>query len=45
MDTGSEISIISDMVINRLKENTRATIPTLPVAGVSIVGLIVILSK
>ena len=38
IDTGSEVSVIAEHVLNKLKE-TNKNIPSFPVAGVTIVGL------
>lgn len=39
VDTGSEISVISDLVLNRVQENTGLIFLTLPVVGVTIVSV------
>ena len=44
IDTGSEISVISEHVLDELKEINK-NIPSLPVAGVTIVGITGIRSK
>ena len=38
IDTGSEVSVIAEHVLNKLRE-TNKNIPSLPVAGVTIVGI------
>ena len=45
VDTGSEISVISEGVLDKIQGNSRATFPTLPVAGVTIVGVTGVRSK
>ena len=44
IDTGSEISVISEHILDELKELNK-NIPSLPVAGVTIVGITGVRSK
>ena len=44
IDTGSEISVISENVMGELKELNK-NIPSLPVAGVTVVGVTGVTSK
>ena len=44
VDTGSKVSIISEHILDELRENNK-NIPSLPVAGVSIVGVTGVRSK
>ena len=44
IDTGSEVSVISEHILNELKE-TNKNIPSLPVSGVTIVGITGVRSK
>ena len=44
IDTGSEISVVSENVIGELKEINK-NIPSLPVAGVTVVGVTGVRSK
>ena len=44
IDTGSEVSVIAEHVLNKLRE-TNKNIPSLPVAGVTIVGITGVRSK
>ena len=44
VDTGSEVSIISEHILDELRENNK-NIPSLSVAGVSIVGITGVRSK
>ena len=44
VDTGSEVSVISEHMLDELKE-TNKNIPSLPVAGVTIVGITGVRSK
>lgn len=45
LDTGSEVSVISERVLDTLKENEGVIFPTLPVAGVTVVGVTGVRSK
>ena len=44
VDTGSEVSVISEHILDEIRENNKH-IPSLPVAGVSIVGVTGVRSK
>ena len=44
LDTGSEVSVISEHILDELKEVNK-NIPSLPVAGVTIVGITGVRSK